>query len=286
MRGHARARDGAPGQTDNPDAAFDAERLAVLKRSLESLEERERLLVRLRQDHDRAGADLERRLSTPFTSGAEAGRRSSLRKDMRAFSDAVSDGVQARLSGLEAERQDLFSRMSEEGMREGRWVRGPLNPRIGMTLQGRGTSRRLWETPWRMARHAPPALAPREVVGCAGYLKARLLFDLKFLLACLSVALVGAAGAHALAESPPHTALGFFFGEYVFPFVARSASVVLLTHLLITFPTSLYGFFRPGAFMRRRARHSKRPAPEPGRRRDPSARGGPRDDVVLNDDPE
>ena len=137
-----------------------------------------------------------------------------------------------------------------------------------------------------MARHAPPALPPRGVVGCAGYLSERLLFDLKFLLACIAVALVGAGGAHALAVSPPHTALGFVFGEYVFPFVGWSASVVLLPHLLVSFPASLYGFFRPGAFMRRRARYFRRPAPEPGRRGNPSVGGGPRDDVRLNDDPE
>lgn len=104
MKGPARPRDDAPGRTDNPDAAFDAQRLAVLKRSLDSLEERELLLVRLRQEHHRAGTDLERSLSAQVPSDAEAGRRSSLRKDMRAVSDAVSDGIQAKLSDLDAER--------------------------------------------------------------------------------------------------------------------------------------------------------------------------------------
>ena len=75
---HARFQDDAAAQTGTRDAASDADRLADLRLALDSLEERESLLVRLRQDHHRAGADLERRLSTLVPSGAESCSRSSL----------------------------------------------------------------------------------------------------------------------------------------------------------------------------------------------------------------
>ncbi len=281
-RGAAAARQSGSGL-----AAIDNDRLAVLKHALESLEERERLLVRLSQDHRRAGARLEASLSVPVPTTTEAGRRSDLREDMGALSDAVSDGIEVRLSDLEAERQDLLCRMSEEGMREGLWIRNPLNRKNGIALQGRGASRKLWEAPWRAAKAAPEILPPREVLGCSRFARDTLLFDLKVLLCCLLVASLSLAGLRALAEAPPETALGFFVAEYVFPFAAFAAVCVLIIAGLVAFPRTLYRFYRPGGFMRRRDRYYSKSANVPPARGNPSVRGDLRGgDIVLNDDNE
>jgi hypothetical protein len=264
----------------------DAERLRGLMRRLGLLEERERLLVRLRQDHYRAEANLERSLSVPVSPLAEADRRSNLLQDMRALSEAAADGIDAELSDLEAERQDLFSRMSEEGMREGLWVRNPLNRRTGITLYGSRTSRRLWKAPWRAARNAPDALSPPEVAGYATYLSDRLLRHLKRSITSLVVALVSSGGAYALAQSPPQSALGSFFGAHVLPLVAWTAFVVFAVGLLVYLPVSLYGFCRPGAFMRRRDYDRAERVPNPGGRGDPSLHGGPRNSARAQDDTE
>lgn len=267
------------------NATADAQRLAVLMRRLGLLEERERLLARLRQDYYRAEADLERELMVPVSPPAEADRRSNLLKEVQALTDATAEGIEAELSDLEAERQDLFSCMSEEGMQERLWIRNPLNPRTGIALHGRNSSRKLWEAPWRAVRDAPKTLSPPEVVGYSSYLSERLLINLKRSTACLVVALVSSGGAYALAQSSPPASLGSVFGEYVLPLVAWAAYLMLAVGLLVCLPVSLHGFCRPGAFMRRRVREPAKRVPDPGGRGDPSFHGGPRSsDAPRNDD--
>ncbi|QIN81059.1 hypothetical protein GBA65_21720 (plasmid) [Rubrobacter marinus] len=270
---------------ERSSAMVDAQRLAVLMRRLGRLEERERLLARLRQDHYRAEADLKRELMAPVSPPAETERRSSLLEEVRSLTDATAEGIEAELSDLEAERQELFSCLSEEGMQERLWIRNALNPRTGITLHGRNSSRKLWEAPWRAARDAPKNLSPPEVVGYAVYLGERLLIDLKRSMACLVVALVSPGGAHALAQSAPPASLGSLFAQYVLPLVASAAYLMLAVGLLVYLPVSLHGFCCPGVFMRRRLRERAKHVPDPGGRGDPSFHGGPRSGgAPRNDD--
>lgn len=263
------------------DATVDAQRLAVPMRRLGQLEERERLLARLRQDHYRAEADLEREPMVPVSPPAETERRSSLLKEVQALTDATAGGIEAELSDLEAERQDLFSCMSEEGMQERLWIRNPLNPRTGTTLHGRNSSRKLWEAPWRAVRDAPKTLFPPEVAGYAAYSGERLLVDLKRSTVWLVVALVYSGGAYAIARSSSPTSPGSSFGEYALPLVACAAYLMLAVGLLVYLPVSLRGCCRPGVFMRRRLRERAKRVPDPGGRGDPSFHGGPRSGSAL-----
>ena len=268
-------------------APVDAGRLADLLRRLGSLEEREHLLVRLREDHNRAVDGFERGLCIPASPGAEADRRTVLRNEIWTLSDdAVNDGIDAELSDLEAERQDLFCRMSEEGMREGLWTRHPLKRRTGVMLHGRASSHSLHEAPWRAARIAPEHLPPQEVLGCARLVRERLFSNLR-LVSCSLVVLLLWFAAFAIVQphSPPETALGRVIWEWVFPLSALPALLALVLELLLFVPLSLYEFCRLGALMRRRADLYPEPLPDSYVRGDPSVHGGPHDGSLTNDDP-